>query len=250
MPRAKEPVPTEQPSIPSVWTRPQRRRREQPALSRDQIVSAAVELLDTDGIESLSMRKLGTRLNAGATSLYTHVSNKDELIELVVDQIYGEIDVPTAKAADDWRAAAVECAHNIRAALLRHPWIASVLGELAMSHLGPNMMRLSEDMLTVFEAGGFDLVSAESALETVWAYVIGIATTEAAYLTMLARSGQSEQEWLDKVWPAAREAAKPFPRMRRLAEERERGVADETRRGSFEIGLDCVLDGVVARLAP
>ncbi|MBO0515534.1 TetR/AcrR family transcriptional regulator, partial [Streptomyces beijiangensis] len=90
----------EKKQVPSVWTRPQRRVREQPALSRDQIVTEALALLDDAGIEALSMRKLGTRLNAGATSLYTHVANKDELIELVVDLVYGEIEVPAGGSGD------------------------------------------------------------------------------------------------------------------------------------------------------
>lgn len=61
-------TPAEKQPIQSVWTRP-RGKREQPALSRDQIVAQAVQLLDAEGIDALSMRKLGTRLGAGATSL-------------------------------------------------------------------------------------------------------------------------------------------------------------------------------------
>ena len=74
-----------QPGIASPWNRPQKRRT-QPALSREQIVAEAFALLDAEGIDALSMRKLGARLNAGATSLYTHVANKEELLALVVDR--------------------------------------------------------------------------------------------------------------------------------------------------------------------
>ncbi len=145
----------------SVWTRP-KRGREQPALSQDQIVSAAIEILDTEGLDALSMRRLGTRLNAGATSLYRHVTNRDELIELVVDHVYGEIELPGKTG--DWRAALTACAAGLRAMILRHPWIASVLGQVGMSYLGPNVMRLNEGMLTLFESAGFPGTEANQAI--------------------------------------------------------------------------------------
>ncbi|MGA4840701.1 TetR/AcrR family transcriptional regulator [Streptomyces sp. G45] len=238
---------TEKPTAISVWTRPQRPRREQPALSRDQIVTEALALLDAEGIEALSMRKLGTRLNAGATSLYTHVSNKDEIIELAVDRVYGEIEVPKAADRAGWRAATLEYARNIRAALLRHPWIANVLGELGMAHLGPNMMRLSEDVLELFETGGFDLATSETALKTIWSYAIGTATTEAAYLTALARSGRTEEEWLAQVTPAAAEAVQRYPRLRKAYAAGPRANAPEARADYFQEGLACLLDGLETR---
>ena len=75
----------------SVWLRPTRERTGQPSLSREQIVRAAIELLDAEGAAGLSMRRLGTKLGSGATSLYWHVANKDELLELAVDEVLGEI---------------------------------------------------------------------------------------------------------------------------------------------------------------
>src|SRR5690348_10986222 len=68
--------------ITSVWTR-EKRPSKSPTLSRAQIVRAAMEILDTEGMDALSMRRLGSRLGAGATSIYWHVAHKDELLELV-----------------------------------------------------------------------------------------------------------------------------------------------------------------------
>ena len=147
MPAARKP-------ITSVWTRP-RRGPEQPSLSREQIVAEAVLLLDLEGIEALSMRKLGTRLGAGATSLYRHVASKDELIELVVDEVYGELELPEAADPADWRTSVATGAHSLRAMALRHPWVATVLGHVGLVHLGPNVMRMSERMLGQFEAASF-----------------------------------------------------------------------------------------------
>ncbi|MFJ8232739.1 TetR/AcrR family transcriptional regulator C-terminal domain-containing protein [Streptomyces sp. NPDC094448] len=237
--------------FPSVWTRPPRRRREQPALSRDQIVAEALALLDSDGIEALSMRKLGARLKAGATSMYSHVANKEELIELVVDEVFGEIDVPEPAGPDDWRPALERLAHSFRDAILRHPWMASVLGEVGMSYLGPNMMRLSDRVLGIFEAAGCDDVeAADTYSSTLIAFVLGTALTEAAYLTTLARSGRTEEEWAAGVRPAMVAAAEQFPRLRKryaiLADGAQE--VESTRGSAFDQGLACVIDGIAVRL--
>ncbi|MFE0174755.1 TetR/AcrR family transcriptional regulator [Streptomyces sp. NPDC059002] len=221
------------PEIASVWTRP-RRQREQ--LSREQIVAEAVLLLDADGLESLSMRKLGTRLDAGATSLYRHVANKDELIELVVDEVYGELAVPTATGAADWRDAAARSAYSLRAMILRHPWVASVLGQVGLIHLGPNVTKMSERMAAVYAAAGFPADEIEQALSTVISYVIGMATSEAAYLSLIARSGRTEREFAESLHDAGRQ-------------EQRTENPEKAREETFDYGLQRVLDGLTARLA-
>ncbi|GAA3824323.1 TetR/AcrR family transcriptional regulator [Streptomyces phyllanthi] len=234
--------------IQSVWTRP-RSSREQPVLSREQIVSEALRLLDTDGIDALSMRKLGTRLGAGATSLYRHVANKDELIELAVDEIYGEVELPHSDDPANWRTDTAHCAHSLRRTILGHSWIASVFGEMGMSHLGPNSMRLSEALLTLFIRAGFPPAEAGPAGSTVVAYVTGTATTEAAWLTALARSGKTEQEWVESMYPAAEQAAQDYPHVREdYAGQRGKDPAT-MREENFEYGLQRVLDGLETRLA-
>ncbi|MGY5133016.1 TetR/AcrR family transcriptional regulator [Streptomyces nigrescens] len=241
------PVDKKQP-IPSVWTRPQRRKREQPALSRSQIVAEAVRLLDEEGIDALSLRRLGTRLNAGATSFYSHVTNKDELIELVVDEVYGEIEVPDAQGREGWRGAAAGCADSLRAAMLRHPWMASVLGGVGAAYLGPNMMRISEAMVGMFRTAGFPADEADAAVSTLTAYVIGMAVSEAAWLTLLARGGESEQEWMERLLPAAEEAAQGHPQLQeQYAALREKDPR-ETRDAKFAYGLQRVLDGLAVRI--
>ncbi|MBX7466848.1 MULTISPECIES: TetR/AcrR family transcriptional regulator [Streptomyces] len=237
----------EQHGIPSVWTRP-RARREQPALSREQIVAEAVRLLDAEGIDALSMRKLGTRLGAGATSLYRHVANKDELIELVVDEVYGELAEPDVARSAHWRDVTARRAHGLRAMLLKHPWIASLLGEVGVAHLGPNLMRLSDRMIATFEAAGFALSESDHAVRTVFAYVTGMTTSEAAWLTMLARSGQTEQEWVERLWPAAEQAAQAYPRLRKGYADQRGKDPRATRDENFAYGLDLILDGLEARL--
>ncbi|AVZ77907.1 TetR family transcriptional regulator (plasmid) [Streptomyces lunaelactis] len=238
-------MPAKEQVIQSVWTRPRRVRREQPSLSQEQIVAEAIRLLDADGIEALSMRRLGARLNAGATSLYSYVANKDELIELVVDEVYGEMEVPDADDPEGWRSAAARSAQSLRATILRHPWLVSVLGRAGFSSLGPNMMRNTDRMLAVFEAGGYDLDEADHAMKALLAYVVGMGTSEAAWLTALARSGKSQEEWVEGLWPAVEAAAQPYPRLRAWCASRRTGdPMGSSSTDIFSYGLDRLLDGL------
>ncbi|MFE7593917.1 TetR/AcrR family transcriptional regulator C-terminal domain-containing protein [Kitasatospora sp. NPDC057512] len=239
------------PGIPMPWNRPQR-RREQPALSREQIVAEAFALLDSGGIEALSMRKLAARLNAGATSLYTHVANKDELLALVVDQVFGTLPRPGAEGCEEpkvWRAKIMECAESMRAAIIRHPWMVGVIGDVGMIYLGPNWMRLSETLLGVLETAGFEIVEANDAMSAVMGYTIGTACVEASWLSALARSGQDEQEWMNQLLPAVMEATKEFPRLYRLYTAAVPNEVSAGRDSTFARGVNVILDGIEAAMA-
>ncbi|MFD6877650.1 MULTISPECIES: TetR/AcrR family transcriptional regulator [unclassified Streptomyces] len=234
-------------AVPSVWTRP-RRRKDQPALSQEQIVAAAVRLLDAEGIEALSMRKLGSEMGTAATSLYRHVANKDELIELVVDEVYGELELPEVGGPEGWRAALSRSGHSLRAMILRHPWVASVLGQVGLAHLGPNLMRVSERMLELALGAGFPPGEADLAIKAVISYVSGAATSEASYLSLLARSGRSEAEWLRSLLPADRSALAEHPLTQGHTSIRHDDPA-RVREENFDYGLQRVLDGLATRIA-
>ncbi|MEU4801685.1 TetR/AcrR family transcriptional regulator [Actinosynnema sp. NPDC023587] len=230
--------------LPSVWTR-QRRSGGRPALNRAQIVAEAVALLDAEGVDALTMRRLGSRLGAGATSLYRHVANRDELIELVVDEVYGEIEVRTT--GDDWREAITACARSVREMILRHPWIASLLGQAGLSYLGPNVMRLNEGMMVMLDVAGFPLEDAGPAISTVLAYVIGVGVNEAAWLTMLARSDQSERDWQRRLDPTLARAVEEYPHLRAQYADTTDAHPADLREHNFAYGLDRVLDGLAPR---
>ncbi|GAA1275420.1 TetR/AcrR family transcriptional regulator C-terminal domain-containing protein [Kitasatospora nipponensis] len=230
--------------IPSVWAR-QQRESDQPALSRAAIVREAIAVLDADGIDALSMRKLGARLNAGATSLYRHVATKDELMELAVDEVVAEISVPPADGSD-WRAAATEAAGSFRATALRHPWLASVLGQAGLAYLGPNLMSYSERLAALFTAAGFPEPS--RAIDTVLSYVIGMSTTEAAWLTAVARSGEGEAAFILRLMPAAQRAAADHDHLAAAYAEAAPLDPVRIRDDKFGYGLEVVLDGLALRL--
>jgi AcrR family transcriptional regulator len=230
--------------ISSVWAREQR-EPDQPALSRAGIVRAAIRMLDAEGIEALSMRKLGTQLNAAATSLYRHVATKDELMELAVDEVFAEINVPPP-GGTDWRAAATEAARSFRATALRHPWLASVLGQAGLAYLGPNLMSVTERLAALFTAVGFPEPS--GAIDTVLSYVIGMSTTEAAWLTTVARSGLTEAAFVARLMPAAQQAAAGHEHLADTYADAAPADPAQIRDDKFAYGLDVVLDGLAMRL--
>ncbi|MEV7169720.1 TetR/AcrR family transcriptional regulator C-terminal domain-containing protein [Streptomyces sp. NPDC093224] len=232
--------------VPSVWTR-RARQSEQPALSRDTIVREAVVMLDADGIEALSMRKLAARLNAGATSLYRHVATKDELMELAVDEVVAEVDVPAASSAD-WRTAAAGAASSFRATALRHPWLSSVLGQAGLAYLGPNLMSYSSRLAALFIEAGFE--EPDRAIDTLFAYVVGMSTTETAWLTTVARSGETEAAFIARLMPAAQEAAQAHEVLAEAYATATAEVRDPAtvRDAKFAYGLETVLDGLALRL--
>jgi hypothetical protein len=123
-----------------------------------------------------------------------------------------------------------------------------VIGGAWVTQLGPNLMRLTESMLAVFQSAGLPAAEADPAVSAFTAYVIGMATSEAAWLTALARSGMSEREWMEQLWPAAEEAAQDHPKLR----EQYAGLQDkdprEIRDDKFDYGLQRVLDGLATRL--
>ncbi|SDT76681.1 TetR/AcrR family transcriptional regulator [Actinoplanes derwentensis] len=227
----------------SVWTRPARTRTGQPTLSREQIVRSAIELLDTEGPAGLSMRRLGARLGSGATSLYWHVATKDDLLELAVDEVMGEIYVPEAGDAP-WRVGVSVMANGTRAMLLRHPWVIGLLG--TRPTIGPNVLRMSDRIVALFSAAGFRGPDLSHAYSLVNAHVIGAATTEAAVAAAVRRSGQPAAELRESLQPYMEKVAREHDAYERWRQED--GVAEMNPEAafaqSFAFGLDRILDGL------
>lgn len=227
----------------------QRRSRGEPALRREQIVAEALRLLDEEGVEALSMRRLAARLDAGAPSLYWHMSSKEELLKLAVDEVFGEVEAPDPADPVGWRSAALLCAHSIRSAVLRHPWLGAVLfSDSGLVHLGPNIMSITERLLQLFAAAGFPRGEAQHAVQTLTAYVLGVAISEAAWLRSLRREGQTEEQRMAALWPVAAEAARAYPGISDVYAAEQMKDPRLSRDVTFGYGLDRVLDGLEARL--
>lgn len=218
-------------------------------LTRDQIVRAAIELLDADGVEGLSMRRLGNRLGSAATAVYWHVKSKDDLVVLAGDAVWGEIELPDPDAVG-WRTAATSMATDTHAMVTRHRWLLSVMS--THSIYGPGKARHDDHSLAVYEAAGFTGVDADRATTTVFTFVLGSALGEAAQVawrTRLRRDGGNEEERMRDAIAKVTDIAMRFPRLRTRIEAWRDAFPAAPPGQSFESGLQTILDGLEAQLA-
>jgi AcrR family transcriptional regulator len=212
-------------------------------LTREQIVSAAIDLLDSEGLEGLNMRALGRRLGSAATAVYWHVGSKDNLIALAGDQAWQEIALPDL-GSTDWRTAATQMSAGLHAMLSRHPWLVQAFGSFLM--FGPGKARHDDHGLAIYEAAGFAPEEADQAASAVFTYVLGNALGAAAAVSLrrkLSRDGGSAEELLDEGMAKAREIAMQFPRLRIRLDTAAADYA-ESADNSFEFGLQAILDGL------
>jgi len=115
------------------------------------IVETALRILDAQGIDAITVRHVALQLGTGAASLYAHVSGKDELLELLLDRVVGEIKLPPSDAAD-WQEQLKELAREAKRVLVRHRGIARVV--IAVIPTGPSALTVSDRMLAILRAGG------------------------------------------------------------------------------------------------
>ncbi|GAA0421620.1 TetR family transcriptional regulator [Actinoplanes capillaceus] len=161
----------------SIWLRdePDRPRRA-PQLTRARIVTEAVALLDTDGIEALTMRRLAQRLDVTSTALYWHVRTKDDVLDLAVDEIFGAVPLPAA--GRDWTTDVRTLIHGWRAAMLAHPWTTALIGR---PMLGPNVLTRTEFLQAALTRSGLTGERLAVTTHLLANFVIGSAVTEAAW---------------------------------------------------------------------
>jgi AcrR family transcriptional regulator len=227
------------------------RNRLAPSLSRADIVDAAIAIADAEGPEAISMRRIAQVLRAGTMSLYWHVANKEQLLDLMLDAVIADIKVP--EPSGDWRADLQTLARNQRTALLRHKWIMGFLG--GRPAMGPNTLLHLDRSLALLDGLGLDFATAVDILGVVQTYVMGAVLRE-----MQEQRGQRDQEQFPiapEDWEPARQAWRDrlaadgrFPHVVKFLDENIDPDAEETRDERFEFGLDCFLDGIAARIPP
>lgn len=210
---------------------PSRRR---PALNRDRVVAAGVELADHEGIDSLSMRKLAQSLGVEAMSLYHHVANKDELLDGMVDQVFSEVCLPAA--AGPWPDEIRARCDSLRAVLLRHPWAVGLLNSRRSP--GTPTLEHHDAVIGCLLAGGFTIREAAHAFATLDAFVYGFVVQE---LALPMQEGEDLVELADDILGDVPEGA--FPHLMAMAADyvsrEDYAFGDE-----FAPGLDLILTGL------
>ena len=145
-------------------------------LSRDRVLRAAVTRADQEGISSLSMRKLGEALGVEAMSLYNHVASKSDLLDGMIDIVFGEIDLPSGDG--DWKVAMRRRAISARQVLHRHPWAIGLME--SRTSPGPATLRHHDAVLGCLRRAGFSIQLTAHAYSLLDCYIYGFALLEAS----------------------------------------------------------------------
>ena len=182
----------------SVWLRAEPARPV--PLTRDRIVAAAVLLLDQHGSDGLTMRRLAGALDVTPTALYWHVRTKDYVLDLALDHVFGDVEVPAATG--DWRADVRSLLHGWRAAMLRHSWAPTLIGR---PMLGPNVLARTEFLQSDMTRGGLSGLELTVTTRLLANYVIGAAVTETAW----RRTGDPQAQQQARRHVTANPAAYP-----------------------------------------
>lgn len=148
-----------------------------PRLTRERLLRAALEYVDTHGLAALSMQKLGAELGVKGMSLYSHVASKDALLDGIVEALWLEVRIPDT-AGMDWSDALCSYGHSLRHLIGRHPAAASLLSR---SFVPARALEEADAYRQVLLRAGFGADQAVMALRTVFAYARGYALTEAAW---------------------------------------------------------------------
>jgi AcrR family transcriptional regulator len=207
-------------------------------VSRERVLRSAVELADEGGLDAVSMRKLGQRLDVEAMALYRHVRDKDDLLDGLVDVVVAEIEPPAPSG--DWKAGVRDQVLAARQVMLRHPWAPQLIVERGTS--GPASLDRVEAVLGTLLAGGFSIDLAHHALHVLSSRIFGFSQD------LFEDSSEEPSPTSDAIAMGAMAAR--FPRITELAtsvsHEGVLGACDDD--VEFAFGLDLILDGLERRI--
>jgi AcrR family transcriptional regulator len=211
--------------------------RRRPPLTRDAILDAAIELADRDGLEAVTMRRLGQRVGVEAMSLYKHVADKDDVLAGIADRIAQEFVLPSREV--DWRTSLRASYIEAYQVLVRHPWAAGLLE----STLEPLPARLAylDAVVGVLRDAGFGLLDVAHAFGALDSHLYGF-TLQATSLPFDTADAPATAAALAEELPADQ-----YPNL--IAMASMVAEADDGYPLDFTFGLDLLLDGLARRLA-
>ncbi|GAA4380114.1 TetR/AcrR family transcriptional regulator [Nocardioides caricicola] len=242
------------PTLPLLWRHvlpaddgaPKRGRP--PRVSVDEVVDAAIELADRDGLAALSMRTLAEQLGIGAMTLYSYVASRDDLVVLMLDQVLGRTELPPLTG--DLRARLTQVAEVQLADWRAHPWLLDVVG--VRPWLGPHAADRYEWQLSAVEGVGLDDIEMDQTITLVVGFATNVVRAEHAVRQAERQSGQTDLEW----WEANSDelgrvmAGRDYPLAERVGSAAgEAYQAGTDPRRELEFGLGRILDGIEAYVA-
>ena len=203
-------------------------------LNRERVLRVAVSFADENGIELLTMRKLGEAAGVEAMSLYNHVANKDDLLDGMINLVFGEIELPDG--ARGWKPAMRGRAISVRTVLARHPWAISLMD--TRTSPGPATLLHHDAVIGCLRGAGFPIELTAHAFAAVDSYVYGFVLQEQ---TLPFDTGEEIAELAQAIM--AQLPAEDYPHLAEFTREHVLRPGYSFA-GEFEFGLDLILDGL------
>ncbi|MGQ0840987.1 TetR/AcrR family transcriptional regulator [Actinokineospora sp.] len=237
-------------SLALLWrTREPAPREGRTELSVEKITRAAIGIADTEGVGALTMRRVSEELGVGTMSPYTYVPGKAELIDLMMDTVYGELP-GIDPASGDWRDRLERVAYSNWALYHDHPWLAYV--ETSRPVLGPNLLAKYERELTALAGTGLTDLELDSVLTLVLGQVRNTARAAADVVELQRSTGMTDDQWWQGQAPWLAKFTSPGDHP---TAERVGSAAGAEHQSSYDpehalrFGLDRLLDGVAVLVA-
>ena len=205
---------------------------QRPGLTRRRVLRAAIRIADRDGIESLSMRKLAEALGVKAMSLYNHVTNKEDVLDGIVEIVAAKIDLPTNDA--DWKGAMRRRAISAHEVLLSHPWAAMLF--VSRINVGPAMLRYVDATIGCLHAAGFSYEMADRAWNAVDNHIYGFTLQELNFPFAQSEYAETAENFLPRI------PEDQYPSIYGMSLQVISGKHDGVQ--NFCFGLDLILDGL------
>ncbi|MFE9853342.1 TetR/AcrR family transcriptional regulator [Streptomyces sp. NPDC005576] len=231
MPSKPQSPPQATPTTPRNTARAAARTPGRPRMPFDRILLAALEIVDEQGADALTLRALAQRLGSSTATLYRHVDNRADLLAHVVERVLGEVVLDEELLATaEWATACGHLATSLFDAIARHPNAAPLLS--AAVPTGPHAMAFRERCLTILLAHGFTPANARTLTAALARFVVGFA---------LQLGGSTEQQDADRTAGDRLRHADPahYPAISRTAAEATVPLTEE-----FALGLDLLLRGM------
>ncbi|MEU6094153.1 TetR/AcrR family transcriptional regulator [Streptomyces sp. NPDC047079] len=219
-------------------------------LDRERITGATVRLLDAEGLAKFSMRRLAAELNVTAMSVYWYVDTKDDLLELALDAVFGEMRLPAADSGRDWREQLRALAAEYRALLVCHPWLSPLAGRFL--NIGPHAVAFSLAVQRVIRLTGLPVHGQMGAISAVFQFVYGFGTIEGHFIDRCAAAGTTQDEYVRQALSAVTQSPDFSEVVRHsadLIEARGGDTVEEMRERDFAFALETLIAGIEAMVA-
>jgi len=212
-----------------------RERPAKPALTREGIVAAAVQVMQAEGLDRVTMRRLAQELDTGAASLYVYLRNTAELHAAMLEELLGQVDLTPVTAAGDWRDRLIEVLWSYTRILFEQPGLAQ--SALVTRPSGPAYLSLAEGILALLSAGGVAPGRAAWAVDLLLHFATSTATEQGTRQREI--NAQDEE---DALVVALREApADTFPQIAALGTELMSGAGPDRLTWGFGVLINGIL---------